>query len=80
MGDTGGRLAPIVVGATEYLPPSIEGLALQARGRVRESRSVGTGQAVLEHPGFARYYCEKSEAVYYWDESRKRFGEIWTGD
>jgi hypothetical protein len=83
MADAGGRLTPVVLDAYDYAQPSIEGLARQEPGLVRATEAFdapGPDQVVLRRPGFARYYCEKSEAVYYWDERGKRFGEIWTAD
>jgi hypothetical protein len=75
----------------EYVPVFIE---KEAAGDIIESIKKGEridageellgeqagNHVVLKHPGIEAIFCGKSSIDFYWDEKKKTFIKVWTGD
>jgi hypothetical protein len=60
------------------LPPFIEFIQLIPPGPITEIYTDVTTK--IKNPSVLLIHCEKSSVVFYWDKTKKKFQEIWTGD
>lgn len=64
----------------EYYPLSLK-IELQTPGEIQEFLPSSEARSVkLKHPSILRHFCGKSSGVFYWDEKKKNFQQIPTGD
>jgi hypothetical protein len=80
LGDEHGRFDTKVLERLDHYFPAIVTIAVQPAGLVREPESLGNRRVLLKNAGIARYFCEKSATVFYWDSRRGEFKQIGTAD